>query len=193
MTDEKRTPALRVADSDREEVAELLRNAVAEGRLELTELDERLSLAYAAKTRSELDRITADLPAVPGTTADPLYLRTKSGTVKRNGPWNVPDSISAECTSGTVKLDFTEAACAHRIVDIEARAKSGSVILVVPHGWGVTMDHAYATSGAVVNKLRTPHDPSKPLLRVTGEVRSGTIKARHRFRSFWAWLTRQPR
>ncbi|QVQ50779.1 DUF1707 domain-containing protein [Spiractinospora alimapuensis] len=193
MTDEKKTPALRVADTDREEIAELLRNAVAEGRLELAELDDRLTAAYSAKTRAELDTLTADLPAVPGVTAEPLHLRTKSGTVKRNGPWNVPDTIDAECTSGLVKLDFTEANCPHRVVEVEARARSGSVVLVVPRGWGVDMDQAWATSGSVVNKLRAPHDPTKPLLRVKGEVRSGTIKARHRYRSFWGWLTRQPK
>jgi hypothetical protein len=57
---------LRAADSDREAVAERLRNALAEGRLDFYEYDERLQQAYAAKTYAELDSLLADLPAPPG-------------------------------------------------------------------------------------------------------------------------------
>jgi hypothetical protein len=54
--------SLRASDADREAVAELLREAHAEGRLDYSELDERLTLTYAARTHAELDRLTADLP-----------------------------------------------------------------------------------------------------------------------------------
>ncbi|MFC4064434.1 DUF1707 domain-containing protein [Actinoplanes subglobosus] len=53
---------LRTSDSEREEVAEILRAAMAEGRLDLAEGEERLSGAYAAKFRDELAPLTADLP-----------------------------------------------------------------------------------------------------------------------------------
>lgn len=53
---------LRAADADREAVAERLRSAVTEGRLDLLEYDQRLSQTYAAKTYGELDRVLADLP-----------------------------------------------------------------------------------------------------------------------------------
>ncbi|WP_393916181.1 DUF1707 SHOCT-like domain-containing protein [Halostreptopolyspora alba] len=189
-------PAVRVADSDREAVAELLRAAVTEGRLDLAELDERLSAAYAAKTRADLEPLTADLPAPdpagPAPDAPPLELRTKSGTLKREGYWLVPERISTECTSGTIKLDFTEAECPYREVAIDAYAKSGSVVLVVPHGWWVNLDNATATSGTIANKLKGPPDPGAPVLRVSGQVTSGDIKARHPRRGFWAWLLRRP-
>jgi hypothetical protein len=54
--------SLRASDADREAVAELLREAHAEGRLDYEELDERLTKTYAARTHAELDRLTADLP-----------------------------------------------------------------------------------------------------------------------------------
>ena len=57
-------PATRVGDADREAAAEQLRTAVADGRLELAELDERLTAAYSARTRAELAAVTADLEAV---------------------------------------------------------------------------------------------------------------------------------
>jgi hypothetical protein len=57
-----RREELRAADADREVVAQRLREAVDEGRLDLYEYDERLGQAYAAKTYGELDRLLADLP-----------------------------------------------------------------------------------------------------------------------------------
>lgn len=54
---------LRVGDADRERVAERLRSAYAEGRLDLAEYDDRVRQAWAARTYGELDRLTGDLPA----------------------------------------------------------------------------------------------------------------------------------
>jgi hypothetical protein len=54
---------VRASDAEREAVAERLRHAAAEGRLDPEELDERLGRAYAARTRDELTALTADLPA----------------------------------------------------------------------------------------------------------------------------------
>lgn len=53
---------MRAADADREKVADRLRHALAEGRITLDELDERLKLIYAARTFGELDRAVEDLP-----------------------------------------------------------------------------------------------------------------------------------
>jgi hypothetical protein len=53
---------LRAADADRERAASRLHRALEEGRLTLSELDERLQQVYAAKTFGDLDRILADLP-----------------------------------------------------------------------------------------------------------------------------------
>ena len=54
--------SLRAADSDREQVAERLRQAAAEGRLDQEELEARLEAALTARTYGELDRLVADLP-----------------------------------------------------------------------------------------------------------------------------------
>jgi hypothetical protein len=55
---------LRASDADRDAVAKRLQAAVDEGRLDLTDFDERLRDAYAARTYAELDPLTADLPPV---------------------------------------------------------------------------------------------------------------------------------
>jgi hypothetical protein len=72
-------PDLRASDAERERtVAELREHALA-GRLTVEELDERCERAYAARTRSELRALLADLPKArvavreraPGQPADP--------------------------------------------------------------------------------------------------------------------------
>jgi hypothetical protein len=54
---------MRAADADRQAVADQLRVALDEGRLELHEYDERLQQAYAAKTYGDLDGLLTDLPS----------------------------------------------------------------------------------------------------------------------------------
>jgi Domain of unknown function (DUF1707) len=53
---------LRAADSDREAVADILREQHVAGRLDNDELQERIDRCYAAKTYAELDAVVADLP-----------------------------------------------------------------------------------------------------------------------------------
>jgi hypothetical protein len=54
--------SLRAADVDREFVAERLRSALNEGRLTLTEYDDRLKETYAARTYGDLKALLTDLP-----------------------------------------------------------------------------------------------------------------------------------
>ncbi|MGC4744165.1 DUF1707 SHOCT-like domain-containing protein [Micromonospora sp. DT201] len=55
---------MRAADADRAAVADRLRVALNEGRLDLHEYDERLQRAYAARTYAELEPLLGDLPPV---------------------------------------------------------------------------------------------------------------------------------
>jgi hypothetical protein len=60
-----RQTALRASDADRDAVAERLRQAAVEGRLDPDELEQRLHSALRAKTYGDLDRLLRDLPAKP--------------------------------------------------------------------------------------------------------------------------------
>jgi hypothetical protein len=60
---------VRASDADRDRVADILREALAEGRLDAEEHSERIEAVYAAKTMGELEPIVRDLPAGrPGAT-----------------------------------------------------------------------------------------------------------------------------
>lgn len=184
-------PSARVSDTERETAAEVLRSATADGRLELSELDERINAAYTARTRTELDAVTADLPTATEPELEPLHLRTNSGSLVKDGHWRVPAEIIVECVSGGIRVDFTQAMCAQPEVTLTATVHSGSVQIVVPHGWLVEQNQAEVHSGGIRNQLRIPPEPGAPILRVSGEVRSGGLVIRHPRRSFWAWLLRR--
>jgi Flp pilus assembly protein TadB len=57
-----RSSSLRASDADRDAVAERLRQAAVEGRLEPHELEERLHTALRARTYGELEPLIVDLP-----------------------------------------------------------------------------------------------------------------------------------
>jgi Domain of unknown function (DUF1707) len=65
-------PQLRAADADREAVATILGRHMADGRLTLAEYDERVALAWAARTYGDLAALTADLPASRTTVPAPV-------------------------------------------------------------------------------------------------------------------------
>jgi hypothetical protein len=62
MTDVNR---MRISDADRSEVIDILQRATVEGRLDLDELEDRVSSALAARTWSDVDPLLDDLPAMP--------------------------------------------------------------------------------------------------------------------------------
>ncbi|WP_067972223.1 DUF1707 SHOCT-like domain-containing protein [Nocardiopsis trehalosi] len=56
------SPEIRVSDADRDQVAKLLQDHYAHGRLDADEFNVRLESAYTARTRGDLAPLTEDLP-----------------------------------------------------------------------------------------------------------------------------------
>ena len=160
---------MRASDSDRERVAEVVRAAAVEGRLDMVELDERLAAAFAARTYAQLAAVTADLPDDPGLgTADgpalprrlPLRVPAATGRVlpadpdrprngaavavcsgtTRRGHWTVPEHLAAVAVMGGVELDLREADLAGPEVVITAVALCGGIEIIVPDGITVRAD-----------------------------------------------------
>jgi Domain of unknown function (DUF1707) len=192
---------LRASHEDRDAVIEALRVAAGDGRLTAEELDERLELAFNARTYGELATLTADLPTTAGLAAavapvepkDVIRIDCRSGNARRDGHWVVPKRMEVRVTSGNVRLDFTEAAVAHSVLDIEAEVRSGNLIIITKPGVAVDTDDL-AVRGGNVRIVKPPWGPVPVTLKinVTGRVGSGNLVARHRRRSLWAWLTRKP-
>ena len=68
---------LRAADADRHQIAEQIKAALDEGRLSLSEYDDRVRQAYAARTYAELLVLVADLPK-PGLSAADVTARRQA-------------------------------------------------------------------------------------------------------------------
>lgn len=80
---------MRAADADREATAERLRTALAEGRLDLDEYDDRLQRAYGSKTYGELDELLTDLPGTaPAERSLPAPRATGESGVAARGQWS---------------------------------------------------------------------------------------------------------
>jgi hypothetical protein len=62
ITDGPAPPELRASDAERADVVARLHAALAAGRLDLAETDERVAAAYAARHRHELTALLTDLP-----------------------------------------------------------------------------------------------------------------------------------
>ncbi|HEX6357374.1 DUF1707 domain-containing protein [Actinophytocola sp.] len=62
MNERQEIEAVRASDTERERIAKQISEATAEGRLSITEADERLERVYAATFRHELAEFVADLP-----------------------------------------------------------------------------------------------------------------------------------
>jgi hypothetical protein len=194
---------LRASHEDRDQVIEVLRVSAGDGRLTADELDERLELAMTARTYGELAKLVADLPAAGSVTSTPapaprvkdvVRIDCGSGHAKREGRWVVPQRIEARVHSGNVKLDFTQAVITQPVVQIEAEVRSGHIVLITKPGIVVDTDDVAVRSGHV--KVRAPWGPDVPevlRIEVSGRVGSGHFIARPRYRTFWQWLTRQPR
>jgi DUF1707 SHOCT-like domain len=58
---ESSAPELRASDGERERAADLLREAMASGRLSVDELEERMRLVFGVKTHAELERLVDDV------------------------------------------------------------------------------------------------------------------------------------
>src|SRR5215469_15004837 len=180
---------LRASHQDRDAVIETLRVAAGDGRLTADELDERLEIAFNAKTYGELAVLTSDLPASPAGAAvapaaapkDLVRIDCRSGNAVRNGHWVVPKRIEVRVTSGNVKLDFTEAAITHSLLEIDAEVRSGNLVIITKPGVFVDTDDVTVRSGNV-KAVKPPWGTGVPVrlqINISGRVGSGNLVARH--------------
>ncbi|MFE7236003.1 DUF1707 SHOCT-like domain-containing protein [Streptomyces sp. NPDC002405] len=184
MTAEHPEPAaqseLRASHADRERVVERLRDAAAEGRLDLDELDSRLGRALTAKTLADLKPLIADLPHVDSPElGQPLVIKGGIHGAVRAGRWRVPARITAYGDMGGVKLDFTRADCDLPKVEIEVRGQMAGVTIVIPRSWAADMDGVAPGVGGVKDKTTPDRVPGTPLIRLHGSGGMGGVVVRH--------------
>jgi hypothetical protein len=139
-TPASRNGSMRAADTDRMQVAQLLTEAAAQGRLAMTEYEDRLSRAYAAQTYDELELLSADLPDVASTTRSggpcrpapsTLLLAIMSG-YERRGRWNVPERLTSFALFGGGVIDLRYADFTSPEVAIHSYSIFGGQTILLP-------------------------------------------------------------
>lgn len=161
---------------------EQLRDAAAEGRISLDELDSRLEQALKSRTYGELAVLTADLPR-PHSSEDRLPLVIKGGmfgTSRGPGRWEVPRRVIAHGGVGGVKIDFTRVECRLTEVAVEAYGEISGVEIVIPDGWVVDISGMDPGVGGLKDETTSDRLPGTPLIRLTGSGGpGGGVAIRH--------------
>ena len=173
---------LRASDADRERVAGLLGEALADGRLTVDEHRERIELLYASKTHDELTPLTADLgsgqrdverqrSAVPVERVAPQVAILSSTMARPTG--RVQGRIVGVAVLGEARIDLTYASLGEDGVEITAQAIFGSVDVVVPPQARVTMT-GFPLAGSL-SPTREPGPADGPHVKVSAFALVGSV------------------
>jgi hypothetical protein len=187
---------MRASDSDRDRVADQLREALAEGRLTPQEHAERLDAVYEAKTYAELAPIVHDLPATGGVrppeaatytapddlpppqAATPNIVAIFSGA-ERTGRWLIEPQTNVVAVFGGIELDLRQAVLSRREITINIVAVMSGVNLTVPPGVRVVNSIADVFGGTSLAPEDTL-DADAPLIRLTGFNLFGGVSVKRR-------------
>jgi hypothetical protein len=196
---------MRVSNDDRERVARVLHDAMAEGRLTVSELEERLDKVYAAKTFGDLEPLLRDLPVgnqapqltlpapMPGASPVPMPNSriggrgTSTGAVAimsgtdRKGVWTVPPTFTSFALMGGIEIDLTQARFEEAETTIQAFAFMGGIDIYVPEDIVVQVNGT-GFMGAFENHAHNQAQPRPgvPLVRITGLAVWGGVDVKRR-------------
>ena len=185
---------LRASDADRDRIADVLRDALAEGRLDAAEHSERLDRVYAAKTLGELTPLVRDLPVgrtgepAPGPAVSREYDPSLGGEnpnlvgilggADRKGRWRVGNRINAVAIMGGVDIDLSEATFTAPELVIHCTAIMGGVNIRVPENVTLRGGGVVGIMGGSDVKAFEAPDPGAPVVRVTGIAFWGGVDAK---------------
>ncbi|MEV7390059.1 MULTISPECIES: DUF1707 domain-containing protein [unclassified Streptomyces] len=187
---------LRASDADRDRIADILREALAEGRLTADEHAERVEGVLNAKTVGELEVFIRDLPAAHAGRAAPAYTpvppRPTPGAIpveadtnvvavfssaRRRGRWRAGRRLHAYAIFGSVEIDLTEAIFEYQQVVIKAFSVFGDVQIRVPENVSLR-----GTGGGVLGNFEADTldsvDSDAPVVYVDGWAVLGNVEAR---------------
>jgi hypothetical protein len=198
-----RPPAPVALRSQRDRVIARLSDAFADERLEVDELERRLTLAHRARTFAELAPLVADLAPAAAASASARGTASAPGTatalapavvaplsslrahqtlvafmggVSRSGAWISARQLQVVAIMGGVDLDFRDAQLGPGVTEIVVLALMGGVHITVPPGLAVEVE-GMGIMGGFDHSVRTPVaiDPERPRLRVRGLALMGGV------------------
>jgi hypothetical protein len=196
-------PDQRASDADRERVAAALTRAGGDGRLDVEELEERLQLAYAARTHADLEALLADLGAdasdaagtavgprvVPGASGGTAWVVSIMSGSDRAGRWRLAERCTVLNIMGGSDLDLCDAELTDRVTELRVYSLMGGSDINVPEGLDVQVSKFALMGGHDVDLGDHVPPPGSPVLRVRmialmggGNIRRGRKLGRRRRR-----------
>ncbi|MER8044812.1 DUF1707 domain-containing protein [Streptomyces sp. NPDC094032] len=184
--------SLRASDADRDRIADILRDALADGRIDAEEHSDRIDSVYRAKTVGELEPLVRDLPAARTAGAPaptPLYgpgddvegpadnLVAVFSSTTRKGRWRVGRKTNAFSLFGSIEIDLTEAIFTQRLTTINATSIFGNVEVRVPENISLRGSGTGIFGNFEVVTLEGA-DPQAPLVVVNGYAVFGNVEAK---------------
>ncbi|WSS24506.1 DUF1707 domain-containing protein [Streptomyces sp. NBC_01190] len=185
---------MRASDADRDRIADILRDALAEGRLDAAEHSERLDQVYAAKTIGQLEPLVRDLPMGraatashapaaprgydPGQSGENPHLVGILGGAERKGRWRVGSRITAVAILGGIEIDLTEATFTAPELVIHCTAIMGGVSIRLPENVTLRGGGVVGVMGGSDIKAFEAPDPGAPVVRVDGLAFWGGVEAK---------------
>ncbi|MEV6166286.1 DUF1707 domain-containing protein [Streptomyces sp. NPDC052052] len=197
---------MRASDAERERVAEALREAVAEGRLEMDEFEQRLEATYKARTHGELEPLVRDLPArgTPLAPVGPARTAAVAGSAvrwadrvggpatsrgafafwggfRRKGNWTVGRKFTAFAMWGGGQIDLREARFEDREVVIRCFTLMGGLQVTIPPELnaevrGIGIMGGFGEHGSDEGAP----SPDSPRVRITGCALMGGVGVKRR-------------
>jgi hypothetical protein len=186
---DQRNAATRAADTDRIQVAQLLTDAAAQGQLQMSEYEDRLTRAYAAKTYEELDRLRSDLlgssvsPRHGGAPkpAPSMLLLAIMSAFERRGRWNVPKKLTTFALWGGGVIDLRYADFTSTEVDIHACSIMGGQTILLPPEVNVEIK-GHGVMGGFDHHVSGEGTPGAPTVRIHGFSLWGGVGVRRKDR-----------
>lgn len=183
-----RDATARATDDDRIQVAQLLSEAAANGRLSLAEYEARLARAYAATSYPQLERVADDLPEAlefrrrRSRPAPPTMLLAILSAFERRGRWNIPGRMTTLTLfgGGVVDLRYADFTCPD--VQIHAYSICGRQTILVPPEVNVDVN-GRGVMGGFGKKLDSRGAPGAPKVTVSGFSLWGGVGVKRRKRT----------
>ncbi|MFC4032692.1 DUF1707 domain-containing protein [Streptomyces polygonati] len=185
---------LRASDADRDRIADILRDALAEGRLDAAEHSERIDKVYAAKTIGQLEPLVRDLPGGRSTVPPPAPATARGydqgqggenpklvgilGGAERKGRWRVGSRITAVAILGGVEIDLSEATFTAPELVIHCTAIMGGVSVRLPENVTLRGGGVVGIMGGSDVKAFEAPDPGAPVVRIDGLAFWGGVEAK---------------
>lgn len=167
----------------------MLTDAAAQGRLQMTEYEDRLTKAYAAQTYDELASLSADLPGAMTTPRGTGPCRPAPSTMllaimsgfERRGRWNVPRRLTTMALFGGGVVDLRYADFTAPEVEIRAYSVFGGQTILVPPEVNVDL-RGVAVMGAFDHSVPGQGSPGAPCVRIGGFALWGSVAVKRKKR-----------